>query len=34
MTEIWIDFGGKLYGPYASKEEALKDGFHLPKEEE
>ena len=29
MKEIWIEWGGRLYGPYASPEEALKDGFHL-----
>lgn len=29
MIEIWIEWGGKMYGPYRSAEEALRDGFHL-----
>ena len=30
--EIWIEWGGRMYGPYYSRAEALKDGFHLPEE--
>jgi hypothetical protein len=28
--EIWIEWGGRTYGPYPSAAAALKDGFHLP----
>lgn len=28
--QITIEWGGKEYGPYATPEDALKDGFHLP----
>lgn len=27
--QITIEWGGKEYGPYATPEDALKDGFHL-----
>jgi hypothetical protein len=27
---IWIEWGGRTYGPYASPEAALQAGFHLP----
>lgn len=27
---ILIEWGGRIYGPYASAAEALRDGFHLP----
>jgi hypothetical protein len=32
--EHWIDWGGKLYGPYRDARQALQDGFHLPTGEE
>ena len=32
QQQITIDHGGTLYGPYESRTEALKDGFHLPEE--
>ncbi|MDE2105779.1 MAG: hypothetical protein KGL39_51620 [Patescibacteria group bacterium] len=31
--EIRIHWGGRVYGPYSSSQDALKDGFHIPSEE-
>jgi hypothetical protein len=30
MTQIWIEWGGRTYGPYPSPDAALAVGFHLP----
>jgi len=30
--EYWIDWGGRMFGPYSSREAALGSGFHLPEE--
>jgi hypothetical protein len=30
--EIYIEWGGRTYGPYASAADALRDGFRLPPE--
>ena len=28
--EIWIEWGGKSYGPYADRAAARRDGFDVP----
>lgn len=33
MREIWIEWGGKLYGPYRDAQHALEDGFRIPEGE-
>lgn len=30
--EIWIEWGGSVYGPYRDAAHARQDGFHLPEE--
>lgn len=30
--EIWIEWGGRVYGPYRDAKHAAEDGFRLPED--